>query len=472
MYLLLGCGTAGYLVADRLQESGKELLILDKDPKRVESLKERDFEAVVADITKKESFRGIDFSEVDAALILTTDLKLNKKTLAIVKKLNKNVPVIVRAGPQSTKNDFKGENVDAVIYPLNVVADYAVKNLETFEYKKKFKKLLSIMEGAEEKIAIIVHNSPDPDAIASAVSLKKIIERYGQEADVIYGGEIGHEENRALVNLLGIEMQHQDSFDSMKGYSRVALVDTAIPGQNNILDKGITPDIVIDHHQVALEDVKGEFVDVRPEYGATSTILLDYLEHLGEEIDVGLATILLHALKTDTQDFTRNTTAEDLRAASLLYPIANHELLTKIETPAMSSGTLDVLGEAIRNRKLKGSYLLSNVGFITDRDTLPQAADYLLHLEGVSTVIVYGVGDGVVHLSARNNDVRINLGEVMEKAFGEIGQAGGHATAAAAKISLGLFGGVKDKDALLQLAEEAVTQRFFKVIGVTTEKKD
>jgi len=471
VYLLLGCGTAGYLVADRLLKLGRELLILDRDAKRVEGLKERGFDAEVKDVTKKESFKEIDLDEVDAVLILTTNLDLNKKTLALVRKLNAKVPIIVRAGPQSTKNDFKAEKADDVIYPLTVIANYAVEKLEMIEYRKKFKRLIEIIEGAEKKIAIIVHNGPDPDAIASAVSLKKIIEKQGHEADVIYGGEIGHEENRALVNLLGIEMVHVDMFESMKGYSRVALVDTAIPGQNNVLDEEIVPDIVVDHHQVNMDEVKGEFVDIRPDYGATSTIFIDYFEHLGEAVDVGLATILLHALKTDTQDFTRNTTSHDLKAASLLYPIADHELLTKIETPAMSSGTLDVLGEAIRNRKVKGSCLLSNVGFVTDRDTLPQAADYLLNLEGVSTVIVYGVGDGVVHVSARNSDVRVNLGEVMEKAFVDIGQAGGHASAAAAKIPLGLFGGVKDKDALLKLAEEAVTHRFFKVIGVT-EKKD
>jgi nanoRNase/pAp phosphatase (c-di-AMP/oligoRNAs hydrolase) len=151
---------------------------------------------------------------------------------------------------------------------------------------------------------------------------------------------------------------------------------------------------------------------------------------------------------------------------ALLYSKADHDLLLKIETPLMSAETLDVLSEAIRNRKIRGSFLLTNVGFIRDRDTLPQAADYLLRLEGISTVLVYGIGEDVIHISGRNKDIRINLGEIMQKAFGNIGSAGGHATAAAAKIPLGLFGGVKDKDSLLKLAEEAITDRFFRAVGL------
>ncbi|MFQ5887056.1 MAG: hypothetical protein ACE5II_07460, partial [Anaerolineae bacterium] len=77
----------------------------------------------------------------------------------------------------------------------------------------------------------------------------------------------------------------------------------------------------------------------------------------------------------------------------------------------------------------------------------------------------------VIHVSGRNRDIRLNLGGAMTKAFGEIGEAGGHAQSAAAKIPLGLFGAVKDKDALLRLAEEAIVDRFFNVVGIGEKKK-
>ncbi|RLG68476.1 MAG: potassium transporter TrkA, partial [Methanobacteriota archaeon] len=112
----------------------------------------------------------------------------------------------------------------------------------------------------------------------------------------------------------------------------------------------------------------------------------------------------------------------------------------------------------------------SNDGFIRNRDTLPQAADYLLRLEGISTVLVFGIVDSTVHMSARSNDIRTHIGSIMEQAFGKIGNAGGHAQAAAAQIQLGLFGVVEDKETLIKMAGEAVTRRFFEVVGVSGKK--
>ena len=111
-----------------------------------------------------------------------------------------------------------------------------------------------------------------------------------------------------------------------------------------------------------------------------------------------------------------------------------------------------------------GSYLLSNVGNIRDRDTLPQAADYLLSLEGISTTVVFGVTEDRIYISGRSNDIRINLGEIMRQAFGE--DAGGHANAAGAQIPLGVFSATKDRQTLLRLVNEAVVKRFLSAVGV------
>jgi nanoRNase/pAp phosphatase (c-di-AMP/oligoRNAs hydrolase) len=145
--------------------------------------------------------------------------------------------------------------------------------------------------------------------------------------------------------------------------------------------------------------------------------------------------------------------------------MADHEVLDQLERPSMSIETLDVLGQAIKNRQVIGSYLLSNVGIIRDRDALPQAADYLLNLEGIFTTIVFGVSDEVIYVSGRSNDIRVNLGAILKKAFGE-GSAGGHSTAAGAQIPLGVFSDIKDRQTLLKLVDEAVVKKFLKAVGV------
>jgi len=106
------------------------------------------------------------------------------------------------------------------------------------------------------------------------------------------------------------------------------------------------------------------------------------------------------------------------------------------------------------------------VGFVADRDGLSQAADYLLNLEGITTVLVFGLDDERIYVSGRSRDVRVNIGAIMNKAFSSIGSAGGHANAAAAQIDLGVFSGVKNRETLLNLVEDAITRRFYSVVGV------
>jgi nanoRNase/pAp phosphatase (c-di-AMP/oligoRNAs hydrolase) len=469
MIVLLGCGSVCTDTALILQERKRDFLIIEGDAERVEALRGEGFNVVKGDITSREALKKAGVMDGEAVFILSPDLERNRKALKAVKGLSPGMPVIIRG---ASNFDFKVKltDVDAVIYPSQVIAEEAHKHLAEIETKLKFKKLVEIIKEADKGIAIVTQNNPDPDAIASAMSLRKIIEKHGIKAEIVYGEEIGHDENKALVNLLGIQMKHISRVN-IRSYSKVALVEASIPGVNNPLARDIIPDIIIDHHQVNMKNVKGDYIDIRPGMGANSTILTQYLTLMNVEIDEELATALLYGIKTDTNDFTRGTTPEDLEAVTILYPKANYEVLSKIETPLISAETFDVLAQAIKNRRVKGSYLLSNVGFIRERDTLPQAADYLLNLEGISTVLVYGIANEVIHISGRNRDIRINLGNAMQKAFGDIGQAGGHAHAAAAKISLGLFGRVKNKNSLLRLAEEAVVDRFFGTIGVQEKRK-
>jgi nanoRNase/pAp phosphatase (c-di-AMP/oligoRNAs hydrolase) len=136
----------------------------------------------------------------------------------------------------------------------------------------------------------------------------------------------------------------------------------------------------------------------------------------------------------------------------------------------MSPETLDVLAEAIQNREVQGSHLISNAGFVTDREALGQAAQQLLNLEGISTTAVFGIADDQILLAARSNDIRLNIGNVLDDAFGEVGEAAGHAKQASAEIPLGLFTGIDisedNRDTLLELSEQAVRRKLFDAMGV------
>ncbi|MBO4522687.1 MAG: bifunctional oligoribonuclease/PAP phosphatase NrnA, partial [Methanomicrobium sp.] len=293
---------------------------------------------------------------------------------------------------------------------------------------------------------------------------------------IIYDGKIGHQENRAFVTLLDIQLQRvteENMEDTIRGCDYIALVDSSAAGVNNFLPPDTKVDIIIDHHKIMEEENRSvHFVDVRPGMGATASILTQYLQELDILVDQKVATALLYGIRADTHDFSRNTTPQDLNYAAFLLPLTDNELLNKITSPSMSIETVEAMGLAIKNRKVQNGYLFTNVGYVKNRDVIPQAADLLVQLEGINTAVVYGIGDDSITISARNKDIRMHVGNVMKEAFDEIGEAGGHATMAAAKIPLNSFAVIKNKEELLNLISEPLLKRFTDTIGLGKEDKN
>jgi nanoRNase/pAp phosphatase (c-di-AMP/oligoRNAs hydrolase) len=283
---------------------------------------------------------------------------------------------------------------------------------------------------------------------------------------IVYEGDIGHQENRAFINLLEIKMERLTP-QILDECNYIALVDSSGPGVNNELSKTTRVNIIIDHHKNGEHlPTVADFVDIRPGVGATASILTQYLMELDIPVSKSVATALLYGIRADTRDFKRNVTPQDLNYAAFLLPLTDLDLLDKITSPSISQETVDIMGNAIRNRRIKSGYLFSNVGYIRNRDALPQAADMLIHLEGVNTALVYGISDQNIIISARNKDIRIHLGNVMAEAFGPIGEAGGHSTMAAAIIPLTFFSMVKEKEELLGLIMDPILKRFSSIVGL------
>ncbi len=463
-YVVIGCGGTGFSVVRELVRRGKKVLAVDISKERVEILRDENYDAIVGDARDETLYENLDFDRVSVILLLTSDVEVNKEAIGIIRRFSKEVFIIARAPSPKMKEELEHAGADFVVVPSEAMKSAvidAIKRIDTFRKLKKFRKVLESAKGG--KLGIFTHDNPDPDAISSAFALKEIAKRFGVDADIIYYGEILHQENRAMVNLLEIPLLRGDEVDLSK-YTKFALVDCSAPGVNNSIPKDIKINIVIDHHPA--ENVEAEYVDIRTDVGAAATIMTEYLRELKIVPSRILATALFFGIKSETDEFKRNTRTADFYAAAYLYPFVDHEMIEKMEGPAISTETLDVLGTAIKNRQIYSSFLISFAGFINDRDALPQAADFLLRLEGISTVLVFGVIKDTVYLSARNKDVRINIGEVLRRAFGDVGSAGGHAHAAGGQIPLGIFGDVSDREALSKLLTEAIKRRFLSALGV------
>jgi len=461
-YAILGCGSVGHAVAEELVDEGKDVLILDADEGRVEALRDQDLNAQQADIGDEHVAETVH--DRDVILIMSPDVTANAEAVRNIRAADGDQFIVARADDPVSADELTDLGADVVINPSAVIADSALRALETGELEYKASQLGDVIDATEERMAILIHRSPDPDSIASAAALRAIAKSRDVEADIIYEGEIGHQENRAFVNLLGIELASREDVE-LSEFDTFALVDVAKGGELSVDEI----DIIIDHYEHD-EEYDAAFSDIRPNVSATSTILTKYIQELDLTLDQTVATALLYGIRAETLDFKRDTTPADLTAAAYLYPFADHDTLEQVESPSMSPETLDVLAEAIRNREVQGSHLVSNAGFIRDRDALSQAAQHLLNLEGITTTAVFAIADDTIYLAARSKDIRMNIGKVLADAFGGMGETAGHSTDASVEIPLGIFTGLDtsddNRDTLLELTEEAVKRKLFEAMGV------
>jgi nanoRNase/pAp phosphatase (c-di-AMP/oligoRNAs hydrolase) len=319
-----------------------------------------------------------------------------------------------------------------------------------------------------DALTVVCHNNPDPDCLSSAFALGRIAAAAGiDERRILYSGQISHQQNRAFVNLLGIDLQPFDpeAVRDRPSGSLLAFVDHSVPGGNNEVPDGTPIDIVIDHHPA--EGIEARFVDHRDGIGATATILAEHVTELDVEVDTPLATALTFAIRRETLGFLRGTTTAEYEAAATLHDRIDPDLLRRLSSPSVSGATVDAIADAIENRSVRGSTLVSHVGHTSERDALPQAADYLATLEGVETAVVFGIVDDAIHVSARSTDSRVHVGDALADAFEDVGSAGGHREMAGGEIPLGIFAGyAADDDALIDIVERVVMARLDAALGL------
>src|SRR5438477_12228092 len=145
-------------------------------------------------------------------------------------------------------------------------------------------------------LVILPHDNPDPDALASAAALKYMVAALARkEAQIVLGGIVGRAENRAMLTYLNITLVPVGEV-AFNRNPAVVLVDTQ-PGRiNNSLPEGIVPAAVIDQHP-AYGDYPGvPLLDLRDQYGATSTIVTEYLRESKLVPEPKIATALFYGL--------------------------------------------------------------------------------------------------------------------------------------------------------------------------------
>jgi len=277
---------------------------------------------------------------------------------------------------------------------------------------------------------LIVINA-DPDAIASAMAVKRLLWRRVSNVTISNINIIKRPDNIAMIRLLGVNLVPVK--DIIKDcFSRFVMVDSQ-PEHNELFAR-FPMDIIIDHHPDS--EVKAPFVDIRPKYGATASIMTEYLRAANIKPSKKLATSLFYAIKTDTDNFVRQTLIEDVRAFQFLYRHANLNLVNKIERSELRLDFLKYFEIALANKRIRKGRAFSHVGPVVNPDVCVLLADFFMKISSVDWSIVSGLYANKLVLIFRNDGLRKDAGKVAKESFGEFGSAGGHKSAARAEIPL------------------------------------
>jgi nanoRNase/pAp phosphatase (c-di-AMP/oligoRNAs hydrolase) len=302
-----------------------------------------------------------------------------------------------------------------------------------------------VRRGTKGRWLVLTHDNPDPDALASAQLLARVLRQaLKQTVTVAYGGIIGRAENREMVKSLKLPFSHVRHL-SLKNYRHFALVDTQPRSGNNQLPSRTVPDVVIDHHPIRANTQTGPFFDVRPKYGATATIVAEYMLAAGVKPTHALATALIYAIRSETLDFAREHTGPDKAIHDLFFPQANHRLLARIQSPRLPLNYFANLHDALENLEAVDSLILSHLGAIDQPDIVPEIADLLLRLEGKTWSLVTGYFADRLYLSIRTTNTRADAGGLMRRLIGRRGKGGGHGMIAGGWIDAGKVTGPAER---------------------------
>jgi len=293
-----------------------------------------------------------------------------------------------------------------------------------------------------DRVVIVLHNDPDPDAMASGLALRNVLRRTKQTAVLAALQGVTRPENQRMMNLLDIQVDILTP-EQVVNFDRIAMVDVQPHAFRGVIDR---VDLVIDHHpeQPGYTSV---YKDIRADYGSTSTILTEHLRAIDVNISERTATAMLYAIKSDTLFFNRQANRVDIEAFSYLYPLADATLIRKMEGAEITMDRLEYVLKAKQHGRMEEQVFCAFLGTSLREDFIPYVADFYLQLENVRWTIVSGIVNDSLVMSVRNLGYSRNAGEFVRKYFNDIGSAGGHRSMAKAVVPLRAF---RDKFGNLQ----------------------
>lgn len=312
---------------------------------------------------------------------------------------------------------------------------------------------------------ITSHDNPDPDAIASALVLKKLItSRYRASVTLGYGGVIGRAENSALVEYARADFRPHDRI-RIGSYDTIALVDTQPGTGNHPFTSEDNVRVVFDHHRLRPETRRVAFYDVRTHIGATATMLHQYAQAIGVHLTKRYATIMTYALRTETADMGRKASEIDRDAYRELYPMTDLRALAAIGNPKVGRDYFAAVHDGIENTIVYGPVIITRLGRLVYPDIVAQTADYFLKYREAAYSFAIGRYRSALLFSIRSDDPRARMGRIARGLVVGLGTAGGHGSTAGGQVGVGGMDSVTVKR-----VQDRIILRFLRALGQSRQR--
>lgn len=287
---------------------------------------------------------------------------------------------------------------------------------------KDLKKLIEI--ASDGRIFIQTHNYPDPDAIASAFGLQKLLEHYGIKSTICYDGTAEKLSALTMLSNFGIEMVPISDITDMCETDKIITVD-AQKYNSNLTDLIGEEIACIDHHPTIF-DCDYSYRDVRI-VGACASLITEYFIDNHIPLERSVASALLYGIKMDTADFSRGVTHLDVQMYGKLFPHADNDLLDRMKINTLEFADLKAYGSAIESISV-----FENVGYAFIPFECPDAliamiSDFILALDVIEFSVVYAKKIDGYKFSVRSELPEYHAGKIIQYALQDIGSGGGHA---------------------------------------------
>ena len=135
--LLIGMGKFGQILGKKLTDIGNQVMIVDKDEKKIEQLSTKYIDALITDYMNEDNLRAMDIPSFDACVVaIGDDFQSSLEVTSLLKELGAKY-VVSKATTEIQRKFLLRNGADEVIYPNYDTAEKLAMTLNStkvFDY--------------------------------------------------------------------------------------------------------------------------------------------------------------------------------------------------------------------------------------------------------------------------------------------------------------------------------------------------